>query len=187
MRMQMSGCLCTLRPYMDAILIKHSWFTEAASTIHKAFSSLSPHCPLSSVLVIASETSCGWNGDDCHSSIWLNQTFIGILDWQMVRHVLHDHEELPLVLDHARHLLGVEVGSGGAGAEDNLNWLNLFFYLVIWQNGLVIAFNEKFNFIQIQWSVVDSDFPLMHLPRCGHWFIWNRLSTSLSNKFTFTD
>ena len=63
----------------------------------------------------------------------------------------------------------------------------IFLFLVISQNGLVIAFNEKFNFIQIQWSVVDSDFPLMHLPRCGHWFIWNRLSSSLSNKFTGTD
>ena len=94
--------------------------------------------------------------------MFTSSTFIGILYGQMVRHVLHDHEELPLVLLHAGYLLSIKVWSGGAGAKDNLNEFDILFILVFSQSGPVIAFNEKFNFIQILWSVVDSDFPLMH-------------------------
>ena len=110
--------------------------------------------------------------------MFTSSTFIGILYGQMVRHVLHDHGELPLVLLHAGHLLGVKVWSGGAGAEDNLKWVLYFIYLVFWQKGPVIAFNEKFNFIQILWSVVDSDFPLMHSLRRANWFISKRLANN---------
>ena len=111
--------------------------------------------------------------------MFTSSTFIGILYGQMVRHVLHDHGELPLVLLHTGHLLGVKVWSSSAGAEDNLKWAIFLFYhiyLEFWQKGPVIAFNEKFNFIQILWSVVDSDFPLMHSLRRANWFISKRLA-----------
>ena len=85
--------------------------------------------PISCLLTVGSTPSKGLLRDcEIFAKLWISflsvhvlteRTLAGVLDGQVVRHILHDYEKFLLVLGDAGHLLSIEVRAG-AGAEDDL-------------------------------------------------------------------